>query len=248
MGFLPLGDDNSQRRTIPFVVWIIVGINILVYLLQLYLGDDFNNGYAVVPLKITTGVDFADPQTITLPGVDHPVVVQEAFGPHPIYLTFLTSMFMHGGFMHIAGNMLYMVIFADQIEDLLGHVRFIFFYLMCGMAAGLAQVFFDPHSVIPCLGASGAIAGCLGAYLVKYPKNPVRVIVLRTVTLVPAWIVLGAWIALQLYSQVTSQEGGSGVAYMAHIGGFSCGIILVFLLAIGRTPPEMPARDDRGWS
>jgi membrane associated rhomboid family serine protease len=249
MGFLPLGDDNSQRRTIPFVVWIIVGINIAVYLLQLALGDDFNNGYAVVPQKITTGIDFSDPQTITLPGIDHPVVIPEALGPHPIYLTFLTSMFMHGGIMHIAGNMLYMVIFADQIEDLLGHLRFAFFYLLCGLAAGLAQVFYDPHSVIPCLGASGAIAGCLGAYLVKYPTNPVRVIVLRSVMPLPAWVVLGAWIGLQLYSQFRTPQGGSGVAYMAHIGGFSCGVILVYLLAIGRTPPDTPpVGNERSWN
>jgi len=247
MGFFPLGDDNSARRTIPYMVWTIVAINVAVWFLQLYLGDDFNNGYAVVPQKITTGVDFGDPQTVTIPGQDQPVVINEALGPHPIYLTLLTAMFMHGGWLHIAGNMLYMVIFADQIEDLLGHGRFVLFYLLCGLAAGLAQVLAAPHSVIPCLGASGAIAGCLGTYLVKYPTNPVRVIVLNAIMPLPAWIVLGAWFALQLISQARSIDGQSGVAYMAHIGGFICGVVLVFVLGIGRAPVDRVVDRDERW-
>jgi len=247
MGFFPLGDDNSARRTIPYMVWTIVAINVVVWCLQLYLGDSFNNGFAVVPLKITTGVDFGDAQTVMIPGQDQPVVINEAFGPHPIYLTLLTAMFMHGGWLHIAGNMLYMVIFADQIEDLLGHGRFVLFYLLCGLAAGLAQVLAAPHSVIPCLGASGAIAGCLGAYLVKYPTNPVRVIVLNAIMPLPAWIVLGAWFALQLISQARSIDGQSGVAYMAHIGGFICGVVLVFVLGIGRAPVVRIMDRDERW-
>jgi membrane associated rhomboid family serine protease len=250
MGFLPIGDDNSRRRTLPFVVWGLVAVNAAVWLLQTQLGPEFTNGYACVPREITTGQDLVGTQHLIVEqdGQRVEIPVEEGPGPRPIQLTLLTAMFMHGSWMHIIGNMLYMVIFADQIEDLLGHVRFVFFYLLCGLAAGLAQVFYSPDSIIPCLGASGAIAGCLGAYLVRFPTNGVRVIVGRTLTVLPAWMVLGGWIALQLLSQVgtVGNAAGGGVAYLAHIGGFATGVVLVFLLAIGRPPPEpTPARYDR---
>lgn len=243
MGFFPLGDDNSQRRTLPVVTWVIVGINVVVWLLELQWGEPFQNGYAVVPEKITSGHDLTGTVEIPVPpdGVHE---LQEYPGPHPIQLTLLTSMFMHGSWLHILGNMWYMIIFADQIEDLLGHGRFVVFYLLCGLAAGLAQVAWAPHSLVPCLGASGAIAGCLGAYLVKYPRNPVRVIVIRTVMALPAWVVLGAWIAMQVISTAEGSRAAdqTGVAYMAHIGGFLTGIVLVFLLGIGRQGP-MPREE-----
>ena len=135
--------------------------------------------------------------------------------------------------MHIIGNMLYLWIFGDQIEDLLGKVRFIIFYLLCGLLAGVAQVAMDPDSIIPNLGASGAIAGVLGAYLVKYPTNGVRVIVLNAIQVVPAFLVLGGWIALQVFEQWNSLavKSTGGVAYMAHIGGFVAGVVLVFLFS-----------------
>src|SRR4051812_36907899 len=238
MGFLPLGDDNTRRKLTPYVVWGLVAANAVMWLAQLQLGDAFTNGYATVPREITTGVDLVGTQTLIVEhqGQRVAVPIHEAAGPHPIQLTLLTSMFMHGGWMHILGNMLYLVIFADQIEDLLGHARFLIFYVLCGLAAGAAQVLYRPDSIIPCLGASGAIAGCLGAYLVKYPTNGVRVIVGRWLTVLPAWVVLGAWIALQLFSQVgtVGNEAGGGVAYLAHIGGFAAGVVLVFVLAIGR--------------
>jgi membrane associated rhomboid family serine protease len=249
MGFLPLGDDNSLRLTTPFVVWGLVAVNAAVWLLQQQLGPEFSNGYACVPREITTGQDLVGEQTLYVEhdGVRQPVAIQQGPGPHPIQLTLLTSMFMHGSWMHIIGNMLYLVIFADQIEDLLGHARFVLFYLLCGLAAGVAQIAYRPDSIIPCLGASGAIAGCLGAYLVKYPTNGVRVIVGRSLVVLPAWIVLGGWIALQVFSQVgsVSNTAGGGVAYLAHIGGFAAGVVLVFLLAIGRRDPA--AGDDRSW-
>ena len=134
--------------------------------------------------------------------------------------------------MHIIGNMLYLLIFGDQVEDMLGHARFLLFYILCGVAASLAHVFFDPDSIIPSLGASGAIAGVLGAYLITHPNNRVRVLVMRQMMLLPASIVLGGWIVLQIISQVSllDTESGGGVAYMAHIGGFVAGIPLFFLL------------------
>ncbi len=237
MGFFPLGDDNSQRQHLPWVTWTIIGLNVAVWLLELALGQPSFQEPAmpVVPEKITSGHDIVGLKTIDL-GNGQSANITEYPGPVPIQLTLLTSMFMHGSWMHIIGNMWYMIIFADNIEDRLGHGRFILFYLLCGLAADASQILFDPHSLIPCLGASGAIAGCLGAYLVTLPTNPVRVIVVRTVMSLPAWIVLGAWIALQVVSIANSSSAAAqtGVAYMAHIGGFLTGIILVFVLSIGR--------------
>jgi membrane associated rhomboid family serine protease len=151
-------------------------------------------------------------------------------GPKPIYLTLLTAMFMHASWMHIIGNMLYLWIFGDNIEDRLGHGKFIFFYLVCGLAATAAHVVFSANSVIPSLGASGAIAGVLGAYLILFPKKNVRVLFARQIVNMPAFIVLGLWIALQIFSQIGVSGGqSSGVAYLAHIGGFIAGVVLIFL-------------------
>jgi membrane associated rhomboid family serine protease len=143
-------------------------------------------------------------------------------------------MFMHGGWMHILGNMLYLWIFGDQIEDHLGHLKFLLFYILCGLAAAFAQILYNPDSVIPTLGASGAIAGVLGAYLIRHPTNSVRVLMGRYITRMPAAVVLGFWIVLQIFSQVGTPAGeASGVAYMAHIGGFAAGVVLVFVMRIG---------------
>ncbi|HSE98550.1 MAG TPA: rhomboid family intramembrane serine protease [Blastocatellia bacterium] len=230
----PIGDENQGRRNTPYVVYIILAINIAVFLLQLAWGDQFTVAYAAVPYEITHGTDLVGPQRIPDVGV-----IPHAPGPFPIYLTLLTSMFMHGGFMHIIGNMLYLWIFGDNIEDNFGHAKFLIFYLVCGLIAAFAQIFFDPNSIIPTLGASGAIAGVLGAYLVMFPHNRVRSIVplgfLLTTVELPAIVVLGFWIVIQFFSQyaaitdVTQQTGGGGVAYMAHIGGFIAGLILSFI-------------------
>jgi membrane associated rhomboid family serine protease len=173
----PLGDDRTGRDLTPYVVFGLIAVNALVWLLQLSLGDTFTNGYATVPFEITHGQDLISARTIDVGGQS--ISIPEAPGPSPIYLTLLTSMFMHGGWMHILGNMLYLWIFGDQIESLLGHGRFLVFYLVCGLAASLAQILVGPDSVVPSLGASGAIAGVLGAYLVKFPRNRVRVLVAR---------------------------------------------------------------------
>jgi membrane associated rhomboid family serine protease len=231
---IPLGDERTGRAGTPYVLYGLIAANALVWLLQLSLGDQFTNGYATVPFEITHGQDLVGPQTISVGGES--ITIPEAPGPSPIYLTLLTAMFMHGSWMHILGNMLYLWIFGDQIESLLGHGRFLAFYLICGLAASVAQILFGPDSVVPSLGASGAIAGVLGAYLVKFPRNRVRVLVARAgVTQLPAMVVLGLWIVLQLVSQVGTPAGeATGVAYMAHIGGFIAGLALVFLL--GRRP------------
>jgi membrane associated rhomboid family serine protease len=232
---IPLGDERTGRAGTPYVLFGLIAVNALVWLLQLSLGDHFTNGYATVPFEITHGQDLVGSQTISVGGQS--ITIPEAPGPTPIYLTLLTAMFMHGGWMHILGNMVYLWIFGDQIESLLGHGRFLAFYLTCGLAASVAQILYGPDSVVPSLGASGAIAGVLGAYLVKFPRNRVRVLMMRGgITELPAMVVLGLWIVLQLVSQVGTPAGeATGVAYMAHIGGFIAGLALVFLL--GRRQP-----------
>jgi rhomboid family protein len=246
----PIGDDNQGRLSTPFINYIIIAINILVFLLlqqagSTESGERFTYGYAVVPYEITTGEDLTQPQRVLSadPVIDPRTgrrelpVIPEAPGPSPIYLTLLTAMFMHGGWMHIIGNMLYLWIFGDNVEDNFGHGRFLLFYIICGLVASFAQILVAPTSVIPSLGASGAIAGVLGAYIIMFPHNRVRNIVMLgfiwTTIELPALVVLGFWIVLQVISQYTasispvSQSGG--VAYMAHIGGFVAGVVMTFL-------------------
>ncbi len=221
----PIGDDNSARRITPVVTWALIGVNVLVFLYQMS-HPEFTNGYSYVPAEITQGRDFAG---------SYPVAggrVQLAPGPTPIYLTLLFAMFMHGDLMHLGGNMLYLWIFGDNVEDRMGHARFLIFYLLTGFLASATQIFFGPNSMIPNLGASGAIAGVLGAYLILFPRQSVRVLMFRAIVEVPAIIVIGLWGLLQFVSGFGQLRGAGdrgGVAYMAHIGGFVAGILLVFL-------------------
>jgi membrane associated rhomboid family serine protease len=230
----PLGDDNSGRRTTPIVNYALIAANVLVFLIQLTAGDPFTNGWSTVPYEITHGVDLAKSVQIGNESI------QLYAGPTPIYLTLLSSMFMHGSLIHIGGNMLYLWIFGDQIEDFLGHAKYLVFYLLCGFAADFAHILFNADSMIPTLGASGAIAGVLGAYLVKYPKNNVRVMMGRAITTVPALVVLGLWIVLQIFSQYMDAAGAGGVAYMAHIGGFAAGVALIYILGARRPLAATP--------
>jgi membrane associated rhomboid family serine protease len=231
----PIGDDNSARREMPVVNYLLIGINIFVFLIQLT-NEAFTYGYSVVPYEITHGVDLIGPGGYDRLG--HLVSPPQAPGPPLIYLTLLTAMFMHGGFMHIAGNMLYLWIFGDNVEDRLGHAKYLVFYLLCGLLASATHIFFDPNSRIPSLGASGAIAGVLAAYLVLFPHQRVRVLIPLGIFLqyseLPAILVIGFWAVLQFLSGFgsiarTAQSGGGGVAYMAHVGGFVAGLVLVFL-------------------
>ncbi len=235
---MPLGDDDLDRRSVPVVTYALIAINIVVWLLELSGGDHFINGYSAVPFEITHNTDLIGTQTVQAGGQAIPIELYA--GPKPIYLTLLTSMFMHASWMHIIGNMVYLWIFGDNIEDKIGRAKFLVFYLICGLAASAAQIAFSADSVIPSLGASGAIAGVLGAYLVLFPKKNVRVFFARQVVNMPAFIVLGLWIALQIFSQVGVSRGqASGVAYLAHIGGFLAGVILIFLFG-GRRKLAVP--------
>src|SRR5574341_275190 len=230
----PIGDDNTERRITPVVTYALIAINILVYLYQMA-NPEFTYGYSVVPAEITQGRDINN--IVRVGGSS----LRLYAGPTPIYLTLLSAMFMHGGFMHIAGNMLYLWIFGDNVEDRMGHVKFLIFYLLCGILASVTHIFFGPNSVIPSLGASGAIAGVLGAYLVLFPRQSVRVFQWGRIVEVPALIVIGLWGLLQFvggFGSLASIERSGGVAYMAHVGGFVAGIVLQFLFRNPAHPPR----------
>ena len=210
---IPIGDDNSTRRLFPLVTYALIALNVVIFLLELGGGDAFVMQWAFVPARF-----LADPAGD--------------------FVTLFSSMFMHAGWVHLIGNMLYLWIFGDNVEDRLGHGLFLFFYLLCGLGATFAQLFFSMGSDVPNLGASGAIAGVLGAYLIMFPRQRVRVMMGYTVIPMSALIVIGFWIVLQLFSGVSSVTASSqaqgGVAYMAHIGGFFAGVILTFLLGGNR--------------
>ena len=231
----PIGDDDSDRTITPIVNYIFIGINILVFVLLQGLGgnDAFSYAFSLVPKEVTTGIDITGIQ-----------VVRDSFGntgevqhfptPLPVYFNFLSSMFMHGDIMHIFGNMLFLWIFGDNLENLLGHIRFAIFYIVCGFAAAFAQIIMDSDSIIPMLGASGAISGVLGGYILLFPQKQVRAIIFNFLTTVPAFVAIGIWIVYQLIVGYLTPAGTGGVAYAAHIGGFVAGLALIKLFAIGR--------------
>src|SRR6185503_1089312 len=229
---IPISDDNTGRQSTPYVVYTIVVLNAIVFLFfqQAGYNERFTYGYATVPYEITHNQDLVQPKAMR--------EIPQAPGPSPIYLTILISMFMHGSWMHIIGNMLFLWVFGDNIEDNFGHARFTIFYLLSGIAATFAQIAIDPDSMIPTLGASGAIAGVLGSYLIMFPRNRVRNILplgfIFTTVELPAVIVIGFWIVLQVIEQYMSfvsetVSRSGGVAYMAHIGGFAAGAIMTFM-------------------
>ena len=215
----PIGDDNSARRSAPVVTIALIVINVLVFLLVLQRGDAFIQEWAFIPGRFS----------------EHP----SADG-----ITLLSAMFMHGGWLHLGGNMLYLWIFGDNVEDRFGSIKFLLFYLAAGLAATFAQYAVNPASNIPNVGASGAIAGVLGAYLLMFPKARVDVLLGRQVVAMPAFIVLGFWVVLQLVSGVgsiadTAQTEQGGVAYMAHVGGFVAGLVLGVLLGGMKRPDRI---------
>lgn len=204
----PLGDDNRARRTLPIVTYVLIALNILFFFVEMSGGDAFIMQWAFVPSRFMSN-------------------------PVGDFITLFSSMFMHAGWLHLGGNMLYLWIFGDNVEDRFGHIQYLVFYLLCGLAATFAQLAFSLDSNVPNLGASGAIAGVLGAYILLFPQGRVSVLLGRIVTQVPALIVIGLWIALQLFSgigSISSNADSGGVAYMAHIGGFVAGFLLTFLL------------------
>ena len=257
---MPLYDDNSDRRTAPFVNYALIAANVLIFLGPQGFGhnEQFTYTFATVPGRIATGQNepiperqVEDPVTnreLTVPGV--PAT------PGSVYLTLLTSMFLHGGLVHLLGNMLFLWIFGDNVEDDLGHVRYLIYYLLCGVLASLAHVGLTvalrgtdgEQSLVPCLGASGAISGVLGGYLIQHPNNRVMTFVFRLLMEVPAWVVIGLWFVFQLISSLGLFGSGTqtgGVAYGAHIGGFIAGLVLVkpFLIGVEQGPP----RNYRSW-
>ncbi len=214
----PIGDENRGQRLTPFVNLSLIALNILVFLSELMLSDrglvSFVYRWGTVPAEISDGQDLQ---------------------------TLLTSMFLHAGWLHIAGNMLFLWVFGDNVEDTMGHLRYLIFYLLTGIAAGLMQVVIDSGSQVPLVGASGAISGVLGAYIVLFPHGNIRTLILLgwipLIFLVPAWAMIGYWIVLQFINGflslgVSTAEGG-GVAYWAHIGGFIAGAALVWLFKDG---------------
>jgi len=227
---IPLGDDNDDGLGGPaFVNIAIIVLNILVFLYQAA-HPAFTDGFSMIPREIVSGQDLVTAQQVT--GSDgSSYLVPEAAGPNPIYLTLVTSLFMHASILHIAGNMLFLYIFGDNIERAFGAVRYCLFYLASGIVANLSMVILDPSSVIPNLGASGAIAGVLAAYIVLFPGNRVRVLAGYWLATVPAAVMIGLWIVVQFVS-LSGQES-SGVAYGAHVGGFLFGLIVAFILRPG---------------
>jgi len=222
---LPIGDDDSDRRFAPLVNYVLIAINVLVFVFLQGMGgnEKFTYAFSTVPAEILTGKDIAA-------GVLEPT-------PVPVYFTLITSMFMHGGWAHLLGNMLFLWVFGDNIENRIGHIRYLIFYLVCGIIASLSHVFVSgSDSLTPSLGASGAISGVLGGYLLLFPSRRVRVIMGRGITTVPAFVALGIWIVFQVISQLGvlgGDQGGGGVAYAAHIGGFIAGLALIKLFDIG---------------
>ncbi|MGB5617556.1 MAG: rhomboid family intramembrane serine protease [Desulfobacterales bacterium] len=242
--FIPLGDDNSDRRIHPVVNFALIGLNILVFFFLQGMGSNLQFTYSLstVPQEILTGTDVVTQESIVSDPVSGERYQLPGLGKTPlsVYLTLLTSMFMHGGFMHLLGNMLYLHIFGDNIENLMGHLRYLIFYLTCGVLASLVHVFasaaLDADLLVPSLGASGAISGVLGGYFLLFPKRRVRVLIFRFISEVPALVAIGVWFAFQLISSLGMFSGGSGggVAYGAHIGGFIAGLVLVKLFLIGK--------------
>jgi membrane associated rhomboid family serine protease len=205
----PIGDDNSARRTAPLVTYVLIAANLLFFFIEMSGGEPFILQWAFVPERFMSD-----------PAGDFP--------------TLFTAMFMHAGWAHLLGNMLYLWIFGDNVEDRFGHGRFAIFYFICGLAATFAQLAVNTSSSVPNVGASGAIAGVLGAYILLFPQGRVRVMQRGGVVQMPAIVVIGIWIVLQLFSGIgsiaeTAQTEGGGVAYMAHIGGFAAGFLLTMV-------------------
>ena len=241
----PIGDDNTGRLRTPYVTYALIALNVLVFVFLQGLGTNerFTYAFATVPQEIRTGEDLAREVPVELGDERGTIPLQPT--PGSVYLTLLTSMFMHGSLMHLLGNMLFLWIFGDNVEDDLSHGRYTAFYLLTGVIASVSHVVFTfvvgDNPFIPSLGASGAISGVLGGYLVLHPHRRVRVIMFRMLTDVPAYVAVGLWFVFQLISAfgVIGQgaQSGGGVAFMAHIGGFVAGVILVKLFAVGSRPP-----------
>jgi rhomboid family protein len=216
----PIGDDTDVRGGLPIVTWALIALNVIVFFMEIARPEaalqSFIQSWGVVPREYAAGHDMA------------PLIAA------PFWVTLFSSMFLHGGWMHLGGNMLYLWIFGDNVERSMGGVKFLIFYLLCGIAASFAHILFNLSSTMPAVGASGAISGVLAGYLLLFPGNRVRVLTYGRIASVPAIVVIGLWIVLQFVNgigSVAQTDETDGVAYMAHIGGFVAGLVLVKLFA-----------------
>jgi membrane associated rhomboid family serine protease len=242
---IPLG-DLQRTQIVPLVTYALIAINVVVFLIQQERGEEFTRAFAMTPWEITHNEDLNQPriQLVQIPVRDpfgrgivlerRPIPVEHYSCPIPVRWTLLTAMFLHGSWIHLLGNMLYLWIVGDDVEEVLGPVRYLIVYMACGLMGSLAQIAANSQSDIPTLGASGAIAGIMGTYVVWFPHNQIRVLVFRFITVLPAVMVIGGWIALQIAMGAGSfHRGGDsgGVAYLAHVGGALTGIFVAFLFA-----------------
>jgi membrane associated rhomboid family serine protease len=259
---LPLG-DLQRTQIVPYVTYALITMNALMFLVQQEKGDAFTLAFAATPWEITHNDDLDQPQfkvvnvRVHAPGeLGFRVEQRERKVPHypcPVNVrwTLLTSMFLHGSWMHLIGNMLYLWIVGDNVEEVLGSVRFLIVYLACGLVGSLAQIFANPDSMTPTLGASGAIAGMMGAYVIWFPHNQIRVLLFRIITTLPAVIVIGGWIALQIWlgaGSFNARSDEGGVAYLAHVGGAVTGIFVAFLFYQDARYVHERNRAADGWS
>ncbi|MBU6276628.1 MAG: rhomboid family intramembrane serine protease [Planctomycetes bacterium] len=247
----PVGDDNSDRRTFPFVSVALIAINVFVFVVLQQgfrpegVNEQFTLAWCQVPAEIISGQDVVTEPEIrairTPAGIEQVTVPGLQPTPVPVWMTLLTAIFMHGSVMHLLGNMWFLWIFGDNVEDDMGHARYLLFYLATGVIASLAFVAFNARgeaSLTPCLGASGAISGVLGAYLVLHPQRRVSVIALRMMIDVPGYVAVGIWFAFQVISGLFDSSGSGGVAYSAHVAGFIAGLVLAKPMSFGAVRAE----------
>ncbi len=237
---LPLG-DIEKTRIVPVATYLLMALNIAMYFVEESQGPVFQTAYAATPYEITHNFDIAEPFLFHVEPKDvegfrpiaaRDIPIEQGPVPFPIWLTLITSMFLHASPMHLAGNMLFLWIFGDNVEEVLGTLRYVLIYLACGVAGSLAQIVASPDALIPTLGASGAIAGLMGAYIIWFPRNRVRVLFLNFLTEMPAYLVIGAWILLQVfqgYGSIGQLGEIGGVAYLAHLGGAAAGVVTAIL-------------------
>lgn len=247
-----IGDESSKNARFPWVTCSLILLNVLAFCLQQAIGEPLTYGFSLVPKEITQLKDLTRPEKVKVkmlvPAYYDPyygdygparirevsVDVPQYHGPFPIVLTLLTSMFLHGSWAHLIGNIWFLAVFGRNVESALDHGRFLWFYLICGTIGGLCQALTDPNSVIPCLGASGAISGIMGAYVAVFPLNKIKMWFGWWIGVVeaPALVVIGIWFLWQYVSVFTEMEmgklGGGGIAYWDHIGGFLSGVLIIW--------------------
>jgi len=235
--FIPIGDDNRDRRIFPFVNYLLIAINIFVFIYWQHLGSNVNFTFslATVPAEILSGRDIITEPTTLIDPYTGQTMEMPGLGKTPVsvFLTLFSAMFMHGGIGHLLGNILFLWVFGDNVEDALGHLKYLMFYLLCGVLASLCHVFssffLSQSLLIPSLGASGAISGVLGGYLMLFPRKGVHIWVFLFVITVPAFLAVGLWFIFQITNGLGALGGqdAGGVAYGAHIGGFIVGLFLI---------------------